>query len=415
MLLLKQARLLDPVDKTDKIADVFIAEGKIQAIETNLTSFPEATKIIAAQGMVLGPGLVDLYSHSGEPGHEERETLASLTAAALAGGFTRLNILPDTIPTIDHPSALGVGQKLLASKIQVNFWGALTLGVAGKQMSEVTELADKVIGFADGYPLENLNLLRRLLEYLKPNRKPVALVARNSQLRGNGVVREGAASLRFGLPGNPAVSEAAAIASLLELVAVTETPVHLMRVSTRRGVELIADAKARGLPITASTTWMHLLLNTDSVSTYDASVHLEPPLGLASDMLALIAGVKTGVIDAIAIDHAPYTYEEKTVAFAAAPPGAIGLELALPLLWQRFVATGQWSALDLWHRLSVAPMKCLQQQPRSCSPGQPAELVLFDPQKTWTVNRQTLKSLSSNTPWFGQELTGQVVNICLSN
>ena len=436
-LLLQQVRLLDPISGTDQIADVFIADGQIKAIETHLTNLPQEIKIIDTQGLVLGPGLVDLYSHSGEPGNEERETLSTLAAAA-AGGFTRLAILPDTVPPVDSPGVLAMlhqkGQEVrsktsggdafatgiappqslylpILPSPHFHFWGALTLGIEGQQMTELAELAAGVIGFADGHPVENLGLLRRLLEYLKPLGKPVALVTANGELKGNGVMREGAASIRWGLPGNPAVSEAAAIASLLEVVAATGMPVHLMRVSTRRGVELIADAKGRGVPVTASTTWMHLLLNTDAVDSYDPNLRLEPPLGNQADMEALIEGIKQGVIDAIAVDHAPYTYEEKTLAFAEAPPGAIGFELVLPLLWQRFVESGEWSALELWQVLSVSPQLCLQQQPKSCISGQTAELVLFDPRETWTVERSSLKSRCANTPWWEKRLTGRVVKI----
>ena len=186
-----------------------------------------------------------------------------------------------------------------------------------------------------------------------------------------------------------------------------------MRVSTARSVQLIQDAKARGLPITASTSWMHLLLDSKAVHSYDPNLRLEPPLGNPSDAAALRQGVQQGVLDAIAIDHTPYTYEEKTVAFAAAPPGAIGLELALPLLWQNLVETGEWSALELWRVLSTRPAECLQQIPSAIAPGKPAEITLFAPQLSWTVERQTLKSRSANTPWLGQELSGRVVQIQL--
>ena len=182
-----------------------------------------------------------------------------------------------------------------------------------------------------------------------------------------------------------------------------------MRVSTRRGVELIASAKACGLPVTASTTWMHLLLDTEAVKNYDPNLRLEPPLGNQTDREALIEAVKHGVLEAIAVDHTPYTYEEKTVAFAEAPPGVIGLELVLPLLWQRFVASGEWSALTLWQALSDGPQRCLQQEPIRCAVGQKAELVLFDPQQTWTVEPKTLKSCCANTPWLGKQITGRVV------
>ncbi|MDB9357461.1 amidohydrolase family protein, partial [Nodularia spumigena CS-587/03] len=230
-------------------------------------------------------------------------------------------------------------------------------------------------------------------------------------LSANGVVREGTQALRLGLPPIPASAETTAIASLLELVAAIGTPVHIMRVSTERSVELIAAAKAQGLPITASTTWMHLLLDTTAIKSYNTSLHLEPPLGNASDVEALRAGVREGVIDAIAIDHAAYTYEEKVQAFAESPPGAIGLELALPLLWQNLVETGKFTALELWQALSTKPAICLQQKPSLITPEQKAELTLFNPQETWKVEKKNLHTLSSNTPWLGQELQGRVVQI----
>jgi dihydroorotase len=248
-----------------------------------------------------------------------------------------------------------------------------------------------------------------VLEYLQPFGKPVAFWPSDRQLAANGVIREGAEALRLGLPPVPASAETTAIAAMLELVAAISTPVHIMRVSTARSVELIASAKAAGLPITASTTWMHLLLDTKAVKSYHTSLHLDPPLGNARDVAALRAGVRGGIVDAIAIDHAPYSYEEKVQAFAEAPPGAIGLELALPLLWQSLVETGEFTALELWRALSSNPAKCLGQKINAISPNQSAELTLFDPQQTWKVERKNLHTLSQNTPWLGQELQGRVV------
>lgn len=417
--LLQHVRVLDPVSNTDQVADVLIADGLIKAIEPKMSELPVDTQVRDCQGLILAPGLVDLYSHSGEPGFEERETLASLLNAAATGGFTRLTLLPDTAPALDRPAVLAeLNQKQQAIQTKATFpslphlyyWGAITLGIEGQQMTELAELAASgVVGFADGHPLSNLMLVRRVLEYVKPMGKPVGLWACNHQLVGNGVVREGIPSMRFGLPGNPAIAESAALAALLEVVAAVGTPVHLMRVSTRRSVELIQDAKARGVPITASTTWMHLLFNTQDLGSYDPNLRLDPPLGNPDDQVALLQGVREGIIDAVAIDHAPYTYEEKTVAFAEAPAGVIGLELALPLLWHRLVETGQWTALELWRGISTSPALCLQQPPSTIMLNQPPELVLFNPQEVWNVNRQTLKSLSTNTPWLGQNLTGRVV------
>ena len=418
--LLQQVRVLDPVSGTDQLADVLIADGFIKAVESKISEMPTDTLVRNCQGLVLGPGLVELYSHSGEPGFEERETWSSLLEAAATGGFTRLAILPDTVPPMDNASGLARSRHLeLEAKDnlllphslpQIYCWGALTVGVEGQQMTELAELAAMgVVGFADGRPLSNLGLLRRLLEYLQPLGKPLALMPCDRQLSGNGVMREGTQSIRLGLPGSPAIAESAALAAILELVAAINTPVHLMRISTSRSVQLIEEAKARGLPVTASTTWMHLLLNTEDLDSYDPNLRLDPPLGNPDDQAALIQGVREGILDAIAIDHTPYTYEEKTVSFAEAPAGVIGLELALPLLWHSLVETGDWSALELWQSISTNPAICLQQTPGAIAPGKPAELVLFNPQQSWKAQKQTLKSHSTNTPCFGQQLTGRVV------
>jgi len=433
--LIQQVRVLDPVANTDEIADVLIVDRTIQAIAPHLSEAIGAdTEVIDGRGLILGPGLVDLYSHSGEPGFEERETLVSLMQAAAAGGFTRLGILPDTHPEMDNATAVTglhrclnlLPQQSPQKLPQFYIWGALTLGAKGEKMTELAELANAgVVGFTDGQPVKKLGLLRRSLEYLQPLGLPIALWPCDRDLGGNGSVREGSTSIRLGLVGSPAIAETSALAAILEIVAATGTPVHLMRISTARSVELIRAAKAQGLPITASTTWMHLLLNVQNIRghlnpnsslchpapeiPYDAAMHLDPPLGNIEDQLALISAVEDGAIDVVAIDHSPYSYEETHVAFAESPPGAIGLELALPLLWHNLVETGKLTALQLWRVLSTNPAECFQQKPATFTQGSSAELILFDPQKTWKVEINHLASRSHNTPWLGQTITGQVV------
>ncbi|MGB3693653.1 MAG: dihydroorotase [Spirulinaceae cyanobacterium] len=417
--LLEQVRVLDPVSGKEAIADVLLVNGIIKAIAPQIQEFPSEAIVTDCQGLILAPGLIDLYSRSGEPGYEERETLLSLAQAATAGGFTQLNILPNTSPPLDNPAELVLLQhkqqaiqSSLIAPVKMNFWGNLTVGGKGEQMSELAKLcAAGVIGFTDATSVRDLALVRRLLEYLQPLDKPVALRAVDAHLQGNGVMREGACSLRYGLPGNPAMAEAAALAALLEVVAAVGTKVHIMAISTARSVELIAEAKKRGVPVTASTSWLHLLLDSQDTQSYHPNLRLEPPLGNPEDRIALIEGVKEGIIEAIAVDHCPYTYEEKTVAFAEAPPGAIGLELMLPLLWEKLVALGILSAIDLWRALTVGPKNCLGQKPSPLTPGTKAELVLFAPQKTWQVDRKNLYSLSSNTPWWEKEVTGRVIKV----
>ncbi|MGD1873409.1 MAG: dihydroorotase [Mastigocoleus sp.] len=423
--LLKKVRVIDPVADTDTNVDVLLVDGFIQAIAPNIDTIDQDPEIINCEGLILGSGLVDLYSHSGEPGFEERETINTLLKASANGGFTRVALLPDTKPKVDNPAIVSQlvsqsrklkvdlnSQDLSNSLPNLFFWGALTQETNGQHMTELADLAGAgIVGFCDGQPLENLSLLKRLLEYLQPLNRPVALWCCDRSLTNNGVMRECADSIRFGLPGNPGISETSAIASLLELVTDTGTPVHIMRVSTARSVEIIADAKLKGLPITASTTWMHLLLDTKAIHSYNQSLRLQPPLGTNEDLQALQKAVKTGVIDAIAVEHAPYTYEEKMVAFATAPPGAIGFELALPLLWENLVETGKLTALELWRSLSSNPARCLQQQVSKIETLQKAELVLFSPKKTWKVGSKNLSTLSRNTPWLGKEVTGRVLRI----
>lgn len=415
MELLQQVRIIDPTQHRDTLADVLIIEGKIKDISERITNYPPQTSIINQSGLVLGTGLVDLYSHSSEPGNEARETLSDLARAAAAGGFTQVGILPDTIPAVDNKSVftalkqksdyLKIGQECFP---QLYFWGA-AYDLTSQKMMELAELRSGIIGFISQHNFASLNGLRQILEYVQPWQKPLAIALQQNELAGDGVVREGEISIRYGMLGNPGFSEAAIIAAVMEIVAEIPTPVHIMRVSTRRGVELIADAKARGIPVTASTSWMHLLHHSEVIASYDPDLRLEPPLGSQPDQAALINGVKQGIIDAIAIDHQAYTYEEKTVAFATAPPGVIGLELALPLLWERFVVSEEWTALELWQALSSRPCQCVQQKSKAIIPEQAANLVLFDAERKWTVNQDNLQSPAANTPWYNQEITGKAI------
>ncbi|MGF1589091.1 MAG: dihydroorotase [Pleurocapsa sp.] len=416
MELLQQVRIIDPTRKTDRLADVLLIDGKIKAIADQITDYPAQTSIISQSGLVLATGLVDLYSHSSEPGNEARETLLNLAQAAAAGGFTQVGILPDTFPSIDNVevlTALKQKSELLSSNSQgiclprLHYWGNSCN--ATKQMNELGELNPEIFGFVYHGDLGSLNVFRQILEYVQPWQKAIAIALHQNELAGEGVVREGDASIRYGMSGNPGFSEAAMIAAVLEIVAKIPTPVHIMRVSTKRGVELIADAKVRGVPITASATWMHLLWNSDAVGSYDPNFRLEPPLGDNQDQTALIDGVKQGIIDAIAIDHQAYTYEEKTVPFSLAPPGVIGLELALPLLWSQFVNSGKWSALELWQALSSRPRQCMQQASVEIAPEQTADLVLFNPESTWQVELNNLQSPAANTPWYNQKIRGKVI------
>lgn len=408
---LRGVRWLDPSRDQESRVNILLQEGQIKGLDPDRSQLPSGLSPTPGEHLILAPGLVDLYSTSGEPGYEDRESLAQLTQAALAGGFTQVVLLPQGQPVLDNPASLSLRrQKLLSlpspTLPHCHFWGSLTLQAQGEQLTELAELTQAgVVGFSDGRPLMNLTLVRRALEYLAPYHKPLALVPVNLALRGNGIVREGVTALALGLPGEPVMAETTAILAIIEMMTELPTPVHLMRVSTQRGVALIAQAQARGLPITASVAWMHLLLDSPSLYHYDPNLHLDPPLGNPDDRWALVQGLKEGVISAIAVDHQAYTYEEKTLAFAESPPGAIGLELALPCLWQGLVETGLLTALELWRALSLNPLRCLGLAPAF------SHWILFDPQQSWPVSHQTLQTSARNTPWWQKTVTGRVQQI----
>ncbi len=407
--LFRQVRLLDPAAGLDLLTDALVVDGKIVQAADHLAECPADASEQDGRERILAPGLVDLYSHSNELGAEEQETLLSLLQSAQAGGFVEVGILPNTQPPIDNSAIVSKLQDLyqqaaaqLVAAPRLHIWGAVTQGCRGEQLADLHDLASSaVVGFTDGRALQNSQLLHRLLEYLQPYSQPLMLWSLDRQLAGSGVARQGAAALRLGLTSSPASSEATAVATIVELVAAIGTPVHLMRISTERSVQLIAAAKQAGLPITASTTWLHLLGDTETLASYDPNWRLDPPLGNSSDRRALTQAIASGIIDAIAIDHHAHAYEDKKVAFGAAPVGSIGLQLALPILWEQLVQSGQLTALQLWSALSTKPAQCWRQP-------LPTDMILFDPTTTWVVNETNLMSRSHNTPWLGQTIAGRV-------
>ncbi len=408
--LLLGARILDPTQQWDFCGDVWIEEGQIRAIERDLSSVDSAIPRVAGDGLIVAPGLVDLYSQGGEPGYEQRETLESLIAAAQAGGFCRVALLPLTNPVLDQPAVLKQLQAKIPadSSVQLHFWGAITQAANGEKLTGLLELAEAgVIGFTDSRPLGDLGVVRRGLDYLQARSLPIAFWPQNPQLAAQGVARESPLALELGLPEQPISAETTALASLLELSRELAQPLHLMRISTARSVELLETAKSQ-TPISASVSWLHLIKTVADLASYDPNLRVEPPLGTATDQAGLIAGIKSGMISAIAVDHRPRTYEEKMVSFAEALPGVIGLELALPVLWQELVVTEKLTALELWQALSQKPAEILQQSPPTLGPGR-KEWILFNPTVIQVTTSEMLASLSQNTPYYGQTVTGKVL------
>lgn len=387
---------------TETFADVFVDRDRQIHLDFDRTQIPAQANVYERSGVVLGTGAIDLYSTSGEPGHESRETITELIQSAKNGGFAKVGILPNTQPAIDDIAALEFWRNISRKHGDIlQPWGAITRGLEGKQLTDIAELAESVIGFTDGKPLANLLLVRRAMEYIRPLGKAIALFPQNPELANGGVIREGRWSLQYGMTGYPAAAETTALAALIELVRLTRATTHFMRISTAQSVELIAQAKNDGLPITASTTWLHLCHCDRDLDTYDPNLRLSPPLGSESDRMALIAGLKSGAIDSIAIDHTPYAYEEKVVPFEVAPTGAIGLEFAIPVLWQNLVVTGLLTATELWRSLSSNPAKCL-------GIATPKLATLFDPSWEWIANNQAIASQSRNSNYMERSLIGKV-------
>jgi len=404
-VLFKQVRILS-ADSSSNIAepfaDVFVDSDHQIHLNFDQSQIPQETNIDQRSGVVLGTGLIDLYSTSSEPGHESKETISELVQAAKNGGFATIGILPNTQPAIDDIAALEFWRNVQQKHGNIlQPWGAITKGLEGKQLTDIAELAESVIGFTDSKPISNLLLVRRAMEYIKPLGKHIALFPQNPDLTGTGVIREGKWSLQYGMTGYPAAAETTALAALIELVRLTKAPAHFMRLSTAQSVELIYQAKNDGLPVTASATWLHLCHCDRDLATYDPNLRLSPPLGSEGDRLALIAGIKSGVIDSIAIDHTPCAYEEKVVPFEVAPVGAIGLEFALPVLWQNLVISGLLTATELWQALSVNPAKILGLAPPKLS-------TLFEPCLEWLAKDSAISSQSRNSNYMGRSIIGSV-------
>ncbi len=411
---LEGVRILDPVQGLDQRGDVWIESGRLRGFGA-LQSFPKAAQRWDGRHWILGPGLIDLYAHSGEPGYEQRETLVSLAAAARAGGFTQVGILPSTDPALDSVADLRDLQRRGQSQTGPRWHplAAVTQGNQGQALAELGELSQAgITAFCMDHPLPSLGFLQKILEALQGLEVPLLLWPWDPHLGAAGVIYEGEWSLRLGLPAIPTTAETASVAQVLELIRRTPIPTHLMRITQGRSLELIAAAQSQGLPITASTTWMHLILSEADIQQwdYDPALRLQPPLPSVVDRQALIEGIRSGVLTAIATDHSPYTFEEKAVPFGEAPAGGIGLELALPLLWHHLVETQQISALQLWSCLTWGPARCFRSPPPRLSAGAPADWVVFDPTVSWTLGANSLRSRSAATPWWGQEIRGRVLS-----
>ena len=410
-LLLRGGRVVDPASGLDGVHDVLIAKGKVTAVGKDLEG-GKNTRVADASGMLVLPGFVDLHAHFRTPGREDEEDLATGSAAAAAGGYVAAFGMANTDPVTDSAALLrGLAQQAKTDAvIPLGFWAAVTCGLAGEQLTEMGELGQAgAVGFSDdGKSLPTAALTRRALQYVKVSGRFVGIHAQDDSLFKGGQMHEGPASARLGLTGIPSLCESLDVSRSLDLCAYEDSRLHVHHVSTEASLEAIARAKEAGVKVTSEVTPHHLTLNDEAVASLDPNLKMNPPLRAESDRQALVAALKSGLVDCVATDHAPHVSEEKDVPYEEAPFGCIGLETAFSVLYAALVEPGLVDLGTLVTRMSTAPAGIAGLTPPAITAGAAADLCVVDPAATWTVTPQTLRSRSFNSPWLGKELTARV-------
>jgi dihydroorotase len=410
VIVLRGGRVVDPSQELDAVRDVLLADGVVGSIEVQVEAPPDA-RVIDCSDLVVAPGLIDVHVHLREPGEEHKETIATGAAAAAAGGFTAVCAMPNTDPPIDDPAAVGfvVAAGRAAAAARVYPVGCISAGRRGERLALVGEMveAGAVAITDDGSPVMDSGLMRLALEYAQAFGIPVADHPEDLGLSKRGHMNEGVVSTRLGLAGKPNASEDVHIVRDLLLAELTSGHIHLQHVSTRFGVESIRQAKARGVRVTAEASPHHLLLTHEAVDGYRTEAKMNPPLRAAEDVAAVRAGVADGTLDTIATDHAPHHYDEKEAAFADAPNGIVGLETALGLILTRVVGEGVIDLPTMIERMSCQPARAFKLPGGTLAEGSPADVTIFDPTETWTVDPTRFRSKSRNTPFQGWELEGR--------
>jgi dihydroorotase len=409
-ILIRACRLIDPVTGRDEIVDVHLDGGVISAIGAD-ASGKTASCVIDARGLWLCPGLVDLSARLREPGLEYKATLKSELAAALAGGVTSLVCPPDTDPALDEPALVEMLTRRAESLGMAKVYplGALTRGLSGEALTEMLQLAEAgCVGFSQANtPIKNTSVLLRAMEYAHTVNQTVWLAPVDAYLGRGGVAASGAVATRLGLPGVPVLTETLALLTIFELMRASGCRVHIGRMSSARGLELMRAARAEGLPVTCDVSANHVHLTDTDIGFFDTNFRLDPPLRSQRDRDAIKAALLDGTIDAICSDHTPVDDDAKQIPFGEAEAGATGLELLLSLTYKWGRDAGLTPARML-APITTKPAMLLGLAAGRLELGAPADLCLFDPDAFWTVSHQTLTSQGKNTPFDGYELPGAV-------
>ena len=408
-ILFQNVEILDPLKGTNKKGNILIINGKIAGI--GKFDQPSGIKIVDAKGLTLTQGFCDLHVHFREPGNEDKETLFSGSRAALAGGFTRVCAMPNTRPPIDSPELISyIIEKSKDCPINIHPIGAVTKGQAGIEISEMGLMKDMgAVAFSDdGLPIQNGLVMRKALEYSTMLDVPIINHAEDSFLRCDGVMNEGSISTRLGLPGNPSVAESTMVYRDLKLAEMTGAKLHVPHVSTAASVEHIKDMKSISNNITAEVTPHHLFFSDKDLVNYNTDLKVAPPIRNNKSRKALVNGIKKGVIDCIATDHAPHTLQDKETTFDLAAFGMIGLESCFGIVKKVLVDDEGLSLINLVKLLTISPRKIMGFNYDLLKIGVEAELVLFDANENWVFEKRNIFSQSINSPFFGQELSGKI-------
>ena len=412
-LIIRHGRIIDPANRRDEIADLFIVDGRI-AGHSEIAVPKSNIEEIDARGLVVAPGLIDLHVHFREPGQSAKETIASGSRAAAAGGFTSVVCMPNTSPTVDQPSVVAWILEKARSEACVNVFptGAITKGLAGEELAPIGSMrkAGIVALTDDGKCVQNHEVMRRALEYAGMFDLPVMDHCQDYNLVGKGVMHEGAVSTILGLPGWPSAGEEIIVQRNALLAELTGTPIHCQHLSAGGSVRLLREARARGVKLSGEICPHHIALTDESIRAFDSNFKMNPPLRAQADIDALIQGVADGVITILASDHAPHCAYEKEVEFDLAPFGILGLETELGLFLDILVHKNK--AIDLPRLialLTVEPATLLRLDRGTLSQGAPGDVTLIDPDLEWTVDAAAFQSRSANTPFHGRELKGRAV------
>ena len=409
-ILIKGGRVISPAQKLDDICDVLIEKGKVTAIGKDLEA--QGAEVIDADGKIVTPGLVDIHVHLRDPGLEYKEDIASGTLSAVTGGFTSIACMPNTKPVNDNQSVTNyiLNKAKEVGHCRVFPIASITKGLQGESMTEMGELKGLgVYGVSDdGKPVSNAQLMRRAMEYAKPFGITIVTHAEDLELVGSGVMNEGPVSTELGLKGIPWVAEDAATAKEVMLAEFTGAHLHVAHVSTKGSIDIVRQAKKRGVHVTCEVAPHHFTLTDEAVRGYNTNAKMNPPLRSAEDREAVRQGIADGTVDAIATDHAPHHIDEKNVEFSIAMNGIVGLETALPLSLQ-LVEDGLIDLPKAVALLTCGPAAALGIPVGQLEEGGVADITVFDPELEWTVDAQQLVSKSKNTPFDGWQMKGAAI------